>query len=233
MDIASFLGSLAVSSPPLFAGFLLGVITSISPCPLGSNLAAIAVLSRNSKSHKGVAMVSLAYSAGRSLTYLIASAIVGFAGAAAFQVFAPLQSHYNLVLSLMLAIAGFMLWGKLGVDFSILNSEKIRFLADKGIGGAFLLGAGLALVFCPVSAALFLGGVIPLVVSTKDWLLIPIVYGLGTAVPVFVLPQVVHATKKAGNYIGLVGSFGQSASKLLGVVFILASAYYLLRWLGL
>jgi len=231
MDIVSVLGALAVSSPPLLAGFLLGVMTSISPCPLGSNLAAIAVLSRNTKSHGSVAVVSLAYSAGRSLTYIVASMLVGFAGAAAFQVFAPLQSHYDLVLSAILAITGLMLLEKLSFNLPALNSEKLRFLADRGLAGAFLLGAGLALAFCPISAALFLGGVIPLVVSAKDWLLVPIAYGVGTAVPVLVLPQLAHATKKAGKGAGFVGKLGQSASKLLGVVFLVASAYYLLQWL--
>ena len=231
MDVVSLLGSLAVSSPPLFAGFLLGLMTSVSPCPLGSNLAAIAVLSKDAKSHRGIAVVSLAYSAGRSLTYIIASAVVGFAGAAAFQVLTPLQYHYDLILSLILGMAGLMLLGKLSFNLPALNSDKLRFLAEKGLIGAFFLGAALALVFCPVSAALFLGGVIPLVVSAKDWLLIPIAYGVGTAVPVLVLPQAVHATKKAGKSIRLVGSVGRFTSTFLGVVFILASAYYLWQWL--
>jgi len=231
MDVVSLLGPIAASSPPLFAGFLLGTMTSVSPCPLASNLAAIAVLSRNTKSHRGVAAVSLAYSAGRSLTYLLAAGIVGFAGPMAFQLLTPLQVHSDFILSLIFAVAGLMLWGKINFDFSFLDPERLGFLADKGLLGAFLLGAGLALVFCPVSAALFLGGMVPLVISTKDWLLIPIAYGIGTALPIIILPQAIHATKKTGKGLSLISAIGESSSKILGGVFLLASAYYLFQWL--
>jgi cytochrome c biogenesis protein CcdA len=231
MDIVSVLGALAVSSPPLLAGFLLGLVTSLSPCPLGSNLVAIAMLSKGTKSHRGVASVSLAYSAGRSLTYVLASVVVGFAGAAAFQVLTPLQSHYDLILSVILGIAGLMLLGKISFELPALNSERLKSLAGKGLIGAFALGAALALVFCPVSAALFLGGVIPLVVSAKDWLLIPIAYGVGTAVPVLVLPQAIHATKKAGKSLSWISAMGEPSSRLLGAAFLLASAYYLFQWI--
>jgi cytochrome c biogenesis protein CcdA len=232
MDLVSLLGQAAISSPPLLASFLLGVMTSISPCPLGSNLAAVAFLSRNTKSHKGAAIASLAYSAGRSLTYIIVSAIVGFAGMAAAQILFPLQSHYTLILSIILVIAGLLLLGKLRPNFEFVNSEKLKFLSEKGTVGAFLLGVGLALVFCPISAALFLGGVVPLVISTKDWLLIPFAYGLGTAIPVLVLPQIIHTTKNVGKSVGfVVGKISKTASMLLGIIFVLAGIYYFLLWL--
>ena len=41
-----------------------------------------------------------------------------------------------------------------------------------------------ALAFCPVSAGLFFGGLIPLAVKSNSAFLLPILYGIGTALPV-------------------------------------------------
>jgi len=55
------------------------------------------------------------------------------------------------------------------------------------VPGAFLLGSILALAFCPVSAGIFFGSVVPLAVaSTPSWS-VTIPYGVATALPVFVL----------------------------------------------
>jgi cytochrome c biogenesis protein CcdA len=53
-----------------------------------------------------------------------------------------------------------------------------------GIWGAGFLGMIFALAFCPVSAGLFFGGLIPLAVKSNSAFLLPILYGIGTALPV-------------------------------------------------
>jgi threonine/homoserine/homoserine lactone efflux protein len=42
-----------------------------------------------------------------------------------------------------------------------------------------------ALSFCPTSAALFFGSLIPLAIESKSVVVLPALYGLGTALPVF------------------------------------------------
>ena len=48
----------------------LGVLTSISPCPLASNIAAISFLSRRVGRTREVLLSGLLYTAGRTLAYL-------------------------------------------------------------------------------------------------------------------------------------------------------------------
>ncbi len=47
-----------------------------------------------------------------------------------------------------------------------------------------LLGIVFALAFCPVSAALFFGGLIPVAIKTKSSISLPLIYGIGTGLPV-------------------------------------------------
>lgn len=55
-----------------------------------------------------------------------------------------------------------------------------------GLAGAGLLGLLFALSFCPVSAALFFGSLIPLAVKNDSIVLLPALYGVGTGVPVLI-----------------------------------------------
>ena len=55
---------------PFIAGALwLGIGTSISPCPLATNIAAVAFLARRTGQGRRVVWAGLAYTAGRALTY--------------------------------------------------------------------------------------------------------------------------------------------------------------------
>ncbi|MFA5246821.1 MAG: sulfite exporter TauE/SafE family protein [Candidatus Micrarchaeia archaeon] len=228
MDFVSLLGQLSVSSPPIIASLLIGIATSISPCPLGSNVAAVALISKKAGSGKRAALLSLSYAAGRAATYVLVAALAALFGVAIAGIALPLQAYSELILSAVLLLSGLMLIGKIQVNFDALDSEKLRFLLEKGILGAFLLGAGLALVFCPVSAALFFGGVVPLVFSTKDWLFLPIAYGIGTAIPViFFSPALPFAGKKLGSF----SRFGNKITLALGWMLILAGVFYLLSFL--
>jgi cytochrome c biogenesis protein CcdA len=145
----------------------------------------------------------------------------------------PLQTYSDLLLSAILALCGLVLLGKINLDLGGMNAERFKFLADRGWAGAFLLGAGLALAFCPVSAALFFGGLLPLVLSANDWLLLPIAYGIGTAIPVLVAVPSLHAAGGVGKNVKLLSKAGGVADSVIGWLFLVGSAYYLVSFLGL
>lgn len=231
MDLASFLGGFAASSPPIVAAFLIGIITSVSPCPFGSNIAAIAFLSRKAENQPKALLHSLYYALGRAATYVVIAALGTVFGIAIGYALMPLQSYSELLLSAILAACGLMLLGKINLGLGGLNSERLAFLAEWGGAGAFLLGAGLALAFCPVSAALFFGGLLPLVLSTKDWVLLPLAYGIGTAIPVMLAAPAVGLVSKAGSGLKALSRLGSYADSALGWLFLIASAYYVLSFL--
>jgi len=233
MDIASFLGESAASSPPIVAALLIGIITSISPCPLGANLAAVAFLSKKADSRAKAVLHSVSYAVGRAVTYVAIAALGTVFGVAVGAALMPLQAYSNMLLALILAICGLVLLGKIDIGLKGMNAEKLRFLADRGGIGAFLLGAGLALALCPISAALFFGGLMPLVLTTKDWLLLPIAYGIGTAIPVLLAVPALHAAGKIGSGINALSRIGGFADTALGWLFLLGSAYYFLLFLRL
>ena len=63
-------------------------------------------------------------------------------------------------------------------------SNNLQNRVDKmGVWGAGLLGMVFALAFCPVSAGLFFGGLVPLAIKGNA-VLLSTLYGIGTALPV-------------------------------------------------
>jgi len=67
-----------------------------------------------------------------------------------------------------------------------MSQRLQQHVEGRGLLGALGLGALFALSFCPVSATLFFGSLLPLAVKHGSGILLPFVYGIGTAIPVVV-----------------------------------------------
>jgi len=59
------------SNFPLLTAFLLGLMTAISPCPLATNITALAYISKDVENRRTVFLNGLYYTLGRALTYTI------------------------------------------------------------------------------------------------------------------------------------------------------------------
>lgn len=79
MDLMYLMENLSTCDIPLVAAFFIGLMTAISPCPLATNMTAIAYMSKRIGNEKHTLLISLLYTLGRTVTYvLIASLIVIF-----------------------------------------------------------------------------------------------------------------------------------------------------------
>jgi cytochrome c biogenesis protein CcdA len=163
-----------------------GLLTSISPCPLATNIAAVAYIGRQVASPARAIFTGLAYTLGRALTYTaIAALLVGSLVSAPTLSFA-LQGWMNRLLGPLLIVVGLILLGWLPLPAwgGGLATRLAGRLAHQGVWGGAALGMVFAISFCPVSAALFFASLIPLAVSHHDPVVLPTLYGVGTALPV-------------------------------------------------
>jgi len=168
--------------------FWLGVTTSISPCPLATNIAAISYVSRKTGSVRSIFTAAALYTLGRTIIYLLVGFVVTRSLLSIPRLSLFLQLNMNRILGPLLIVVGVILLGF--VEFNIGSggmSERLKQKVEKaGIWGALILGLLFALTFCPVSAALFFGSLIPLAVRHSSAFVVPGLYGIGTAVPVLV-----------------------------------------------
>ncbi|MCK6445155.1 MAG: aromatic aminobenezylarsenical efflux permease ArsG family transporter [Planctomycetes bacterium] len=180
----------ASGSPWLAVGTAvwLGVLTSISPCPLATNVAAIGYVARFGRSRGSQIAAGVLYAIGRALAYTAVGALItwGLLSAPALSGF--LQRHMNQLLGPFLVLVGMTLLGLLpGLpSLGSIGPKLQERLISFGLAGSGLIGFVFALAFCPVSAALFFGSLLPLAVQQESVWLLPALYGVGSAAPVFV-----------------------------------------------
>ena len=211
--------------------FWLGLLTAISPCPLATNIAAISFIGRQVGSRRGVVWSGVLYTLGRTAAYVA----LGFAVTAGLLATAELsrflQKYLNEILGPVLILLGMVLLGWIGSGLSLnLAGDKVQQRAARGgAGWSVLLGVLFALSFCPVSAGLFFGALIPLAVRESSRLLLPVVYGIGTALPVLAFAFVIaFSTEYVGKLFDRLTQVEKWVRRIAGVLFILAGLYYCL-----
>ena len=139
-----------------------GVLMSISPCPLASNIAALSYLSKNIQSRNTILLSGTSYTLGRVVAYVGVSALLIAGLITVFSMAQFLQTWTNRIIGPVLILLGIVLleWIRIPMP-SMGSSERLEKLAMGGAPGAAALGFIFALSFCPISAALFFGSLIP------------------------------------------------------------------------
>jgi len=176
----------------------LGVLTSISPCPLATNIAAISYIGRRVESTPHVLLAGLLYTVGRMAAYLGLAFILVSTALSVPQVSLFLQKYMHLLLGPMLVLVGMFLVGLIQIDIGgrgVSDGLKQRIDA-MGVWGSLLLGALFALAFCPTSAALFFGNVMASV-NVGSTITLPLLYGVGTALPVIIFAALIALGSQA------------------------------------
>jgi cytochrome c biogenesis protein CcdA len=207
------------------------MLTAISPCPLATNVAAISFISRQIGNRSGVLMSGLLYTAGRALVYIALGAGITAGLMATGEVSRFLQKYLNEILGPLLILLGMILLGMIGSKLSFnIYGDKIQEKAGKvGIYFAFPLGVIFALSFCPVSAGLFFGALIPLSIKNSSQLLLPLIYGAGTALPVIVFAFLIaFGGEMLGKAFDRLTQIELWVRRTTGVIFIVVGIYYCL-----
>jgi cytochrome c biogenesis protein CcdA len=209
----------------------LGILTSISPCPLATNILAISFVGRQVDSPRRVFLAGLLYTCGRALTYVVIGSILVSSLMSAPSVSHLLQKYMNKVLGPVLILVGMFMLEL--ITFSGKGSEMSGSMQKRvermGLWGAGLLGIVFALSFCPFSATLFFGSLIPVAVKCGSSVLLPLLYGIGTAVPVIVFAVVVALGATAiSRMFDTVKRIEWWARRITGVLFVVVGIYYTL-----
>lgn len=178
----------------------LGLLTSVSPCPLATNIAAVSFLARRLDSSRRAILGVISYAAGRATVYATIGLLVAWGLAAAPAASRILQSALEPFIGPLLIVVGLVLlgWIPLNLSFGPAKPGTTEGLANRGLPSAFLLGVLFAVTFCPTSAALFLGSLLPLALTAQTQLPLFVIYGLATAVPVAVVALAVLFGAQAG-----------------------------------
>lgn len=211
----------------------LGILTSISPCPLATNIAAVSYIGRHFGRTRSVVAAGLLYALGRTLAYVLLGTLLIQGLLAAHRVSHWLQKWMLVAIGPVLLLTGILLlgWLKLpGTGISIAAGLTER-AARLGSFGSAVLGFLFALAFCPVSAALFFGALLPVAIDLRSGFLLPAAYGIGTAIPVLIVAGALAAgTNQVARAYQKATEIERWARRITGAVFVGIGLWFSIRY---
>ena len=236
MEIGGFLQQLSDSlNIPVLSALFLGLITAISPCPMATNIAAIAYVSRRATERRYAVITGALYTLGRMVSYSIIGILIIIIGLEIPGVATFLQEWGGKILGPLLIVVGIIM---LIIDrFSFgLGGGKLAALGGKvanwGMLGGFLLGVIFALAFCPYSAILFFGVLIPLALKSTGGVTLPAIFAIGTGLPVLVFGILISAgIAKVSNWLNAVTRVEKVVRIVVSIIFIGVGIYYVVLWI--
>jgi cytochrome c-type biogenesis protein len=240
----------------LYAGaaLYLGVLTSISPCPLATNIAAISYIGRKVDEPRLVLQAGLLYTLGRCLLYLGLAALLTTSAMSIPAVSVFLQASMHLVLGPIFLLLGMFLVGLITftIGGTVMTEGMQKRVDSMGVWGALLLGVLFAVSFCPTSAAWFFGllaltmgseagaitGVLdrigialPEAALAGSSIVLPLIYGIGTALPVLVVAGLLaYSAQAVGKAYNILSKVEWWARMVTGWIFIVVGVYFSLRY---
>jgi cytochrome c biogenesis protein CcdA len=232
MSIDGFIESLNI---PVLTALFLGFLTAISPCPMATNIAAIAYISRRIDDRKYAVIAGTSYTLGRMFSYSVIGILIIGAGLEIPWVASFFQDTSVPVLGPVLIVVGILMLvaSKLPVN---IGDGKLSALGEKIAGwrviGGFLLGALFALAFCPYSAVLFFAMLIPLALKSSGGITFPAVYAIGTGLPVLVFGTLLSlGISGVSSWLNAITRVERVIRVLVALIFIGVGIYYVVLWI--
>jgi len=221
---------------PVLTAFLLGILTSISPCPLATNIAAVGFLSKDIKTTQNTLLNALFYIVGRGISYTLVASLVYF-GLSSFTVSNIFQGWGEKLLAPVLIVMGLFMLGIFKFDFRLKSERWEKFkhwLSGKGYFGAMGLGMIFALAFCPYSGVLFFGILMPFVLKSTEGLLLTPFFALGTGLPVAIFAVLmVLSLQKMSRAYHLTRKVEKWLRYIIAFLFLGVGVYYLKYTFGI
>ncbi|MBN1376287.1 MAG: sulfite exporter TauE/SafE family protein [Dehalococcoidia bacterium] len=225
MDLSNILNMHIVSA------FTLGLMASIGPCTLATNLAALAYISRNLSKRRFAVTAGALYTLGRMITFTVLGMLIIYAGLSI-----PLSANFvqefgEIAIGPILILVGTIMlfldrisFGEHGGKLAELAGK----LADKGMVGALPLGMVLALAFCPYTAVLFFGVLIPIALRTSGGVGLPAAFALGTGLPVLVFGTLLSlGIAGAARWINSISRAEHHIRMAVAILFIAIGSFYI------
>jgi cytochrome c-type biogenesis protein len=167
---------------------LAGLLTTIHPCPMTTNIASISFLSGLTANRKNSAAVIIFFTGGYLISYLLLGIVISSGLFSIPLLSVRLQKSINLFIGPVLIISGMILADVFRLQ-KFYKGRIVKYLQARKWTGAEVIPFGIlmALSFCPATAAIFFGLLIPLAVRYEQMILFPLIYAFGASLPIIII----------------------------------------------
>lgn len=223
------------STSPFLGAFLLGLFINISPCPLCTNITTLAFLAKDLGNRKKLLRNSILYILGKITAYTTLAIVLYFV-ADGLKIRTLFESYGEKILGIILLITGVLLLDVIKFHKHNENCNHKHFSPKNQFkqGGAFWLGVAFALAFCPYSGVIYFGMLLPLSIESTWRLILPLIFSIGTVLPVFVIVGLLvygsFSLTSVQNKLNIINLYLQ---RICAIIFLLIGTYICLSSFGI
>lgn len=220
---------------PIVAAFLIGLIAAISPCPLATNISAMSYITRTITDRRYVIVSGSLYTLGRMFTYTVIGMLVILAGVSIPGLARALQDSGEIFLGPLLIIVGVLMLGIIRLPF-LQGGGRLASIGERVAKrrwlGPFLLGVIFALAFCPYTALLFFGILMPISIESTGGITFPAVFAIGTGLPVLIFAVLLSfSIAKVASWMNKITAAEKVLRKIVALIFIGVGIYFIVVWI--
>lgn len=167
---------------------LAGMMTTLHPCPLTTNIASVSMLIGWSARRRKRGLTMIYFICGYLFSYLIVAILVSSGALSVPRISYLLQVMVNYFIGPFLVLIGMLLSDLMNLN-RLYKGQILTRIRSRNWSGlsAFPFGAMIALSFCPATAAIFFGILVPLSVDHDKNILFPLLYALGASIPLIII----------------------------------------------
>lgn len=221
---APIMEMLSSSEGVLWGSFLLGLLGAVAPCQLTGNAAAIAYTVQRANQDARIGREVFWFVLGKTAVYTAIGLAAVWAGSGLEQQLIPVFQWMRKFLGPLFLLTGLLMVGWLRsrmVNLGISNKLLKRAEHLGGSRAAFMFGAAVSLGFCPTMATLFFGWLIPMILATNVGVGLPVLFALGTSLPVLLIVCTGGAVGVRGGWLRKSRRIGRAVTLTAGAFFIL------------
>lgn len=220
------------SHTPVITAFLLGLMVALHPCPLAANVAAMGYIAKDMGHGRRVMACGLCYTLGRVIAYSLlgAAIIVVFRDSIDLSSLGRWFGEWGerLLSPILIMIGVYFLITRFVHKHEHCPTLPVLGLHLHGPAGSLCLGILLALSFCPESAIVYFGMLMPLSSKADAGYLLPVVFALATAIPTVVIAWVVaYGVSETSLVKKGMHAIQRWMSVIVGMIFVFAGVFCL------
>ncbi len=214
--------SYSVQEWPLLYTLVLGLVGAAAPCQLTGNIGAITIYGNRSLREKvpwgSVGMFMI----GKIIVFSGLGFIFWWLGRDIFQNLQAMFPWMRKAIGPLLVMIGIYLSGLIKFNKTVTLLKLPESLTSRhSPWGSFFLGVGFTLAFCPTMFVLFFFTLMPIVVATPYGSIMPLVFGVGTSIPLLIFIGLIAYFGLSGNLLRKGRRVGTIVQRIAGILLII------------
>ncbi len=218
---------------PIVVALLLGLIGAVAPCQITGNISAITLYGNRTMQAENNWGEILSFMTGKVVVYTSIGLLVWMFGTSFEMKLTEYFPIFRKIIGPLLIITGLVLLGIVKLKFLHRVTRHIPMTAKQGKLASFLLGASFAIAFCPTMFVLFFVWLMPAVLSTSYGLVLPVIFGIATSVPLIIIIGLIWYFDVKGLIMKKSMKIGRMIQSLAGVILIIIGMFDALTYWGI